>query len=468
MANVKISQLPSYTGTAADSRWFVMNDSGELQTFKYLGYATPFKFITNGTRIQNVYDASSIVASDYSMVLGGGGGSAVQASGANFCGVINSNNSQITTKQNGKGYGTIIVGSNNSIIGGGSDTTSNYGPGIYSTTTAENNAYFSAIIGSVFDPVSTGIGSIIRYGADPNNGIAGSVIAAGAANTIEGLGDRSFIGGGLRNNVQQRYSSIVGGTDNKISDSGSSISTAYVNSGIFAGSNNTIIQSNNCTIAGGTNNTISGNVSKSAVLGGQYGVINQANFAAIVGGYDNNISGATNYSSIIGGYVNVNQGNFSGIFSSRLCSILDTTTEYSTIIGSYSSKTSNDNAHVFGGLQNEVYAQQAGIVLGAGNKIESGCDNSEMLGCRNSLINASSQDVTFVNTINTTSGGYNKITMLSTSGRTATTNNATFVENLVVFNYASLNYADDTAAAAGGVVLGQVYHNNGALRIRIV
>ena len=64
----------------------------------------------------------------------------------------------------------------------------------------------------------------------------------------------------------------------------------------------------------------------------------------------------------------------------------------------------------------------------------------------------------------TTSGA----TMLSCSGRTATTNDATFVENLVIFNYSNLNYADDTAAAAGGVVLGQVYHNNGALRIRVV
>jgi hypothetical protein len=42
------------------------------------------------------------------------------------------------------------------------------------------------------------------------------------------------------------------------------------------------------------------------------------------------------------------------------------------------------------------------------------------------------------------------------------------VENLVVFNYAALDFANDTAAAAGGVVLGQVYHHNGDLRIRIV
>jgi hypothetical protein len=76
---------------------------------------------------------------------------------------------------------------------------------------------------------------------------------------------------------------------------------------------------------------------------------------------------------------------------------------------------------------------------------------------------------------NTIIGGFNNVTtsytgatMLNTKSRSATTNDATFVENLVVFNYSNLNFADDTAAAAGGVVLGQVYHNNGALRIRIV
>jgi hypothetical protein len=58
--------------------------------------------------------------------------------------------------------------------------------------------------------------------------------------------------------------------------------------------------------------------------------------------------------------------------------------------------------------------------------------------------------------------------MLGCSGRTATRSTATFVENLVVFNYAALDFANDTAAAAGGVVLGQVYHHNGDLRIRIV
>lgn len=44
---------------------------------------------------------------------------------------------------------------------------------------------------------------------------------------------------------------------------------------------------------------------------------------------------------------------------------------------------------------------------------------------------------------------------------------STTVNQFVINNYANLNYADDTAAATGGVPLGGVYHNAGALRIRI-
>ena len=43
----------------------------------------------------------------------------------------------------------------------------------------------------------------------------------------------------------------------------------------------------------------------------------------------------------------------------------------------------------------------------------------------------------------------------------------TEVFNLVISNYASLDFADDTAAATGGVALGGVYHTSGALKIRV-
>jgi len=47
MANTRISQLPLYSGSAADLRWFVMNNSGETETFKYSGYSSPF--LSTGT-----------------------------------------------------------------------------------------------------------------------------------------------------------------------------------------------------------------------------------------------------------------------------------------------------------------------------------------------------------------------------------------------------------------------------------
>jgi len=53
------------------------------------------------------------------------------------------------------------------------------------------------------------------------------------------------------------------------------------------------------------------------------------------------------------------------------------------------------------------------------------------------------------------------------NGVTASTADYTTTNNLQLANYASLNYADDTAAAAGGVPLGGIYHTSGALKIRI-
>ena len=44
---------------------------------------------------------------------------------------------------------------------------------------------------------------------------------------------------------------------------------------------------------------------------------------------------------------------------------------------------------------------------------------------------------------------------------------ATTVNQLAVKNYAALNFADDTAAATGGVPLGGIYQTSGALKIRI-
>jgi hypothetical protein len=52
-------------------------------------------------------------------------------------------------------------------------------------------------------------------------------------------------------------------------------------------------------------------------------------------------------------------------------------------------------------------------------------------------------------------------------GITASTENTVTLKRLQMLDYASLNFADDTAAAAAGIPLGGVYHTSGALKIRI-
>jgi hypothetical protein len=58
--------------------------------------------------------------------------------------------------------------------------------------------------------------------------------------------------------------------------------------------------------------------------------------------------------------------------------------------------------------------------------------------------------------------------ILGGSSQSTLQDNEVVMPNVRITNYASLNFSGDTAAAAGGVQLGQLYHDNGAVRIRIV
>jgi hypothetical protein len=129
-------------------------------------------------------------------------------------------------------------------------------------------------------------------------------------------------------------------------------------------------------------------------------------------------------------------GNISGVYSINLGAENFINAERSILIGTQQSLTSPYSV----------------LLGGEGNTFNS-------TGKYNNMFNGSG---------NTISGTTSGATMLSCSGRIATRNDATFVENLVVFNYAGLDFADDTAAAAGGVVLGQIYHTSGVMKIRIV
>jgi hypothetical protein len=414
MANTKISQLPSYTGTAADLRWFVMNNSGETETFKYSGYSSPF--LSTGTTNKVIQPVE-----DKALLQIGSGNTFNDYSGSNL-------------------KNAIVVGNRNKVDG------------------ASNTPVM--VIGNDLDSQQFG-----SYALHIGNGhyASGSYNLSIGDSGIEMNGNYGLIighSGGI-----QAHKSW--GTDNY--NLGQSNQTQGITGAYTFGRNHTISGGEWGGLFGGSDNTISSSGNYNSIVGGEYNNLNNVGYAFIGGGKFNILSGGTNYSSIIGGLSNENYGNYSGIFNGTLNKINNPATEHSTIIGSYSSTTEGDYSHIFGGLYNQIFNQEAVIVGGQYNIINNGASQAEIIGSRNCIINGTTADNTIINSISSViPNAIDRAVMLGTSGRTATTSSATFVENLVVFNYAGLNFADDTAAAAGGVVLGQVYHNNGALRIRIV
>ena len=406
MANTKISQLPLYSGTAADLRWFVMNNSGETETFKFSGYTSPFRYTNNTFSSNNTYD-TNVLPGSYNKIIGG--------------------------------FNHTLNGNYNAVIGG-------YGhnfPNQYSTNNFVGGGLSHTLEGGDRHGIIGGSGNYF-YGGEQNYGVGG------VSNQVFISNNSGIIGGEYcsvyNNGFGTKHNGIYNGAYNKIVDD--------------AKDYNTIIN--------GSNNVISGTTYYGTIVGGEYNTLSTASYSFIGGGKYNILSGGTNYSSIVGGLSNENYGNYSGIFNGTLNKINNPATEHASIIASYSSRTEGDHSHIFGGLYNQIFSEQSLIVGGRENIINAGTSQTEMFGCRNSVMSGSSIDVSFINTISGNSAGFSRIVMAGTTGRTATRDDATFVDNLVVFNYAALDFANDAAAAAGGVVLGQIYHHNGNMKIRIV
>jgi hypothetical protein len=108
--------------------------------------------------------------------------------------------------------------------------------------------------------------------------------------------------------------------------------------------------------------------------------------------------------------------------------------------------------NIFGGNTNKIFNEgnYHTIVNGNNNFVSGTTDNY------NTIIGSS--------TCNT--NGKDRVVMLGLSGHTADVDNCTYVENLKLVNYALLNFPDDATAALNGVVLGQIYHTSGVLKVR--
>ena len=105
---------------------------------------------------------------------------------------------------------------------------------------------------------------------------------------------------------------------------------------------------------------------------------------------------------------------------------------YKTLIGGARNLVSGNQASVIGGNNNDATAAQSGVFVGFGN------------------VSSNARSVII--------GGQSQTTLQD---------DEVVVPKLRTTKYASLNFSGDTAAAAAGVQLGEFYHDNGQVRIRI-
>jgi hypothetical protein len=218
----------------------------------------------------------------------------------------------------------------------------------------------------------------------------------------------------------------------------------------------TIIIGNNPVI-GGANSIIVGNGSYSSGSGVVLGNETAAYANCIVIGNGLDANRATGLDGIGGGFAITvgtnnpqNTGSYGGIFGNQ------------NRIGSfnYDSQTYNN-----GGTYNFIISNNSRLGF-TGSTNYTG--NTIVGGNSNIIISEGSRNSIFGGGGNVISGTTSGATLLGLDNYTPTRNDATFAMAYVMTNYALYNFVDDTAAAAGGVVLGQIYHNGGLMRIRIV
>lgn len=241
-----------------------------------------------------------------------------------------------------------------------------------------------------------------------------NTIIGGQFNQIYNTGDNSAIVGSYNSFTRASYTGILGGRDNKINNSNAQFGA------ILGGRNNQISSGTYEGMLGGRDNT---NFGDYGVMLGGYANSNGAYFGSTWGGESNINSGSYNY-FIGGGFTNINNGNYNFLV----------------------------NCGTPSGSQKLTFASSTNRNIAISSRVSTiQTDDNTILNSDNVLIPT----------------GVSNVAVINNDSYTANTSNVVVVPGMIWTNYSTFNYADDTAAAAGGVALGQVYHNAGDLRVRI-
>jgi hypothetical protein len=215
---------------------------------------------------------------------------------------------------------------------------------------------------------------------------------------------------------------------------------------IGAGNNDNVSGSDHCLIVG-SGNQITSNSDQSVAFGQGNSITNSTDAFAVGNsntvanslrtltlGYDNNVQSASSF--IAGGSNTVNSGD-------------------TNIAIGFGNTVNNGNAFAIGNI---VTSDQGEMVLGFRNN---------QLEYPSTDINNGLSEVKFVVATGASNNTNSNALLITAGGKTGGNPAVPQIPRVILPTVVGFNFADDTAAAAGGIPVGGLYHNAGALRIRL-
>lgn len=258
------------------------------------------------------------------------------------------------------GVASVVNGFRNVSIGSANTVSGNYNATLGFGNTVDGNYNF--IIGGANTVNTHGSAYLIgkHHTANGND-----VYAVGDGHIISGMYAGAFAG--VNNTVNGSSSVILGG-------GWDSSSTVSGNSSSILTSDGSIVYGNYSSLIGGTANRIDSVGTRSGILGGQNNVINSRS-SGIVGGEGNTVAsdhGTPVYSAIIGGANNLNQSDSAVIVGGAFNFLADDFSsyhaQYSVIAGGYANMVYSPTSAVIGGRNNTVTnGESTAIIGGQGN-----------------------------------------------------------------------------------------------------
>lgn len=235
---------------------------------------------------------------------------------------------------------------------------------------------------------------------------------------------------------------------------------------LAVGNNNQILTNSDNSISVGQGNTMT--FGTACAVFGLSNTITGSNTVTercLVAGFSNTISGGAKSAIVLGGSNSLTTNGGQGIILGNA----------NTVTGN--AGVSNDSSYILGNNVSIIEDPSTALLQNAfavGSNL-CGADGTMVLGYRNLCgvfyppvnYNQGLGETKFVVAVGTTNTTNSNALIITEGGVTRGTSSVAQVPRIVMPTVVGFNFADDTAAATGGIPIGGLYHNAGALRIRL-